>query len=153
MLFSAGAAVAVKMASTSRLVCPPGPLAEGRAGRAGRSPGRQDVPEVPGLAGCPGQRHLRAAGLSGVSQGVPSCPCYRPSVLGRFLTQAPPCGGRCVSSPWPRIFCRDFNRLFFSCYLFSYACFSIYGPISPRVCESSFQRAGNGSRALSILTA
>lgn len=94
---SGRARLAKGRAESARVVrWPPGlPRRAKRSGGAGRGGG---------LAGRPGQRHFQTAGLSGVSQGVPSRRRHHSNVLACFLSQAPPCGGPCVPSPWFRVF-------------------------------------------------
>lgn len=108
-----------------------------------------NVPEIQGeavgLVGRPGQRHFQTARLSGVSQGVQSRRRYRRSVFGRVLTLAlaSPCGDPCVPSPWPRVFCGYFNRLFvvvtFSTLVVPSTAQSARGSVIP-----PFQRSGRG---------
>lgn len=102
---SPGVLVAVKMASTSRLVCTPEP---GQL-RAGGDPCRARRSGDAGSGGragrAAGQRHFPATGLSGASLGLPSRRRSLPRVSDRRLPQAPPCGGARGRSPWPLAFC------------------------------------------------
>lgn len=99
--FFQGIPVAVKMASTSRLVCAPDPgLVEGGRGVPGGRGAQEMRGAAAALAGRPaGQRLFPPAGLSGASLGLPSRRRSHPRVLDGRLTQAPPCGGSWVRSP------------------------------------------------------